>query len=110
MTDQFITDDFLRVLIALKNNIMVDCNVCELAKVESISSDTYNCKIFSTNGTIQAKALKDLEISVDDIVLVIFTNTDYRTNLTRAKNNQATEVINSEKMHNKSYGIIIGIL
>ena len=33
--------DFLEILFALKNNIMKDLNVCEVAQIESISNDIY---------------------------------------------------------------------
>ena len=54
--------DFLEILFALKNNIMKDLNVCEVAQIESISSGIYKCKILSTDEVITAIPLQNLTI------------------------------------------------
>ena len=102
--------DFLEILFALKNNIMKDLNVCEVAQIESISSGIYKCKILSTDEIITAIPLQNLQIVKNDVVVILFSNTDFRTNLKRIQNNNIGITDDTLNLHNKSFGIIIGIL
>ena len=102
--------DFLEILFALKNNIMKDLNVCEVAQIESISNDIYKCKILSTDEIITAVPLQNLQIAQNDVVVILFSNTDFRTNLKRIQNNNIGITDDTLNLHNKSFGIIIGIL
>ena len=107
-----VSSDFLRVLLALKSNVMKDLNVAELAIVNQIKNDTYYCSLInSSNITLNCIKLKNLQVQENDIVLVIFTNTDFRQNLKRIKSNQKTiDNVTNENLHNKSYAIIVGII
>ena len=110
MAENFITNDFLRVLQALKNNILTDCNVAEIAIVESENSDnTYTCKILSTQSNVVTIKLNHVSVKSGDIVLILFNNTNFKGNLAKAINDQPTAVVN-DKLHLKSYGIIIGTI
>ena len=102
--------DFLEILFALKNNIMKDLNVCEVAQIESISNEIYKCKILSTDEVITAVPLQNLQIVQNDVVVILFSNTDFRTNLKRIQNDNAAITDDTLNLHNKSFGIIIGIL
>ena len=102
--------DFLEILFALKNNIMKDLNVCEVAQIESISNGIYKCKILSTDEIITAVPLQNLQIAQNDVVVILFSNTDFRTNLKRIQNDNAGITDDTLNLHNKSFGIIIGIL
>ena len=102
--------DFLEILFALKNNIMKDLNVCEVAQIESISSGIYKCKILSTDEVITAIPLQNLQIAQNDVVVILFSNTDFRTNLKRIQNDNAAITDDTLNLHNKSFGIIMGIL
>ena len=102
--------DFLEILFALKNNIMKDLNVCEVAQIESISSGIYKCKILSTDEVITAIPLQNLQIAQNDVVVILFSNTDFRTNLKRIQNDNAGITDDTLNLHNKSFGIIMGIL
>ena len=102
--------DFLEILFALKNNIMKDLNVCEVAQIESISSGIYKCKILSTDEVITAVPLQNLQIVQNDVVVILFSNTDFRTNLKRIQNDNTAITDDTLNLHNKSFGIIIGIL
>lgn len=102
--------DFLEILFALKNNIMKDLNVCEVAQIESISSEICKCKILSTDEIITAVPLQNLQIAQNDVVVILFSNTDFRTNLKRIQNDNAGITDDTLNLHNKSFGIIIGIL
>lgn len=102
--------DFLEILFALKNNIMKDLNVCEVAQIESISNDIYKCKILSTDEVITAIPLQNLTISQNDVVVILFSNADFRTNLKRIQNDNTAITDDTLNLHNKSFGIIMGIL
>lgn len=102
--------DFLEILFALKNNIMKDLNVCEVAQIESISNEIYKCKILSTDEVITAIPLQNLQIAQNDVVVILFSNTDFRTNLKRIQNDNTAITDDTLNLHNKSFGIIIGIL
>lgn len=102
--------DFLEILFALKNNIMKDLNVCEVAQIESISNEIYKCKILSTDEIITAVPLQNLQIVQNDVVVILFSNTDFRTNLKRIQNDNTAITDDTLNLHNKSFGIIIGIL
>lgn len=102
--------DFLEILFALKNNIMKDLNVCEVAQIESISDEIYKCKILSTDEIITAIPLQNLQIVQNDVVVILFSNTDFRTNLKRIQNDNAAITDDTLNLHNKSFGIIMGIL
>ena len=102
--------DFLEILFALKNNIMKDLNVCEVAQIESISNGIYKCKILSTDEVITAVPLQNLQIAQNDVVVILFSNTDFRTNLKRIQNDNVAITDDTLNLHNKSFGIIIGIL
>lgn len=104
-------NDFFRLLLALKNNIMRATNVAELAIVEKVSDKEIICSMLNdSNKKITCVKFKDLMIAKNDIVLVIFTNTDFRTNLKRVKNNQSAQTIEEKDLHSKSYGVIAGII
>lgn len=102
--------DFLEILFALKNNIMKDLNVCEVAQIESISNEIYKCKILSTDEVITAIPLQNLQIVQNDVVVILFSNTDFRTNLKRIQHDNDGITDDTLNLHNKSFGIIIGIL
>lgn len=103
-------DTLLDVLLALKRNIMKDNNVAEICKILSIKDD--NIKVSSINKQEQliCTKLQGLDVKVDDIVLVIFTNTDFRINLTRIKANQQTLPLNSDVLHSSNFGVVVGLV
>ena len=103
-------DDFLQVLLALKKNIMNNTGVAEVAQIVNVKEDFYSCKILSTGMTVPGYSLKGLNVNVNDIIVLIFTDTDFRSNLKRIKKGQPSQEITQEVLHTKDCGIIIGIL
>lgn len=104
-------DDFLKVLLALKDNVMRYCNVAEVCEVTSIVNDVYGCKIITTGQDIACYATTDKRVKVGDIVLVTFTNTDFRSLLKRIENNQSKQYVEEDKvLHTKDNGVITGII
>ena len=90
-------------------NRMKDLNVAEVGQVTEIKGDNYTITSLN-NPSIKLKCLKlkNLQINLKDIVLVLFTNSDFRLNLNKIKNNQVTQKIEDENLHSKNFGIIIG--
>lgn len=103
---------FARVLFALKNNIMKDLNVADVARITAIKDDNniYCSSLTNPSITLVCTKLKNLELSKEDCVLILYTNEDFRTNLSRFKNNQSISAITTTDKHTKNYGIIIGVL
>ena len=91
----------LSLLLALKKNVMKDLKVAEIGIVTKIDSNGIQCSLLNTQqGYIICQKLKDLIISENDKVLILFTDTDFRQS-------KAQE---SETLHNINYGIVIGII
>lgn len=104
--------NFLNVLLALKQNVMKDLNVADIAIIEQIK-DNYNiyCKQLNNNlTTIVATKLNNLELSIGDCVVILYINDDFRLNLKRLKSNQSIVNTTETNYHTKNYGVIIGKL
>lgn len=110
------SSDFLRVLLALKANVMKDTHVADICKVTSTKSDidgltSYMCmSIDNSNISFQTYALSNIEINIGDYVLVLFCDNDFRANYRRAKRGQALQNSETTQKHATSYGIIIGTI
>lgn len=105
-----VSSDFLRVLLALKKNTMRDNNVAEVCLVQDISQSEIRCNTLSSDSVIVCEKLQDLEIQKNDVVLVVFTNTDFRQNLKRIKSNQKSVKNQDEILHSLNYGVVIGLI
>lgn len=100
--------DFLKVLLTLKANIMKDLNVCEICKVIDISKDNYIVNpINNTKEKLYCKTVTDSTINKGDLVLVIFTNSDYRLNLKKIKAGEKPQEVDQTDLHSRNYGVII---
>ena len=110
------SSDFLRVLLALKANVMKDTHVADVCKVTSTKSDmdgltSYMCtSIDNSNISFQTYALSNIAINIGDYVLVLFCDDDFRANYRRAKRGQALQNTDTTQKHSMSYGIIIGTI
>ena len=103
------TNDFLEILLALKRNINKNLNVADVAQIININGKI-SCKLLSTNETIECIALQNLSLEKGDVVLILYCDTEFQTNLMRIKNNSITKENTSKIYHSKSYGIIIGLI
>lgn len=110
------SSDFLKVLFALKANIMRDLHVATLGKVIEQTDITFLVKPFpltteEDEKVIKCYCLKDLTISVDDIAVVLYIDRDFIQALKQIKLGQEPSRINkSSELHSEKYGIIIGIV
>lgn len=100
--------DFLKVLLTLKANIMKDLNVCEICKVVDISKDSYVVNpINNTKEKLYCKTITNSTLNKGDLVLVIFTNSDYRLNLKKIKAGEKPQEVAQTDLHSRNYGVII---
>ena len=104
-----ITDDLTRVLFAVRDNAMRNTNVADIAKV-TIVDNYLTCVDINNAETIICTKLQGLDIMVNDTVLIVYTNTDFRENLSRIKQNIQVQTIKDCTLHSKNYGVIIGVI
>lgn len=109
----FVSSDFSRVLNAVKSNIMKDLKVATMAIVKFINNDgTLQIESFpqlsseSTRYITCYNAIED--IAVNDIVLVLFCDRNFNTNLSQLKNLQTTtDLSNEAQLHSEQNGVAI---
>lgn len=107
------TSDLLQAFLAISNKTMEKTHVCDICKVLEIKNNGY-AKLQLINRprvNIDAYVPSTININVDDIVLVIYTDLDSRQNLKKIENNVDVEEIDIESTkHSINYGIIIMII
>lgn len=102
---------FLDVCFALKNNVFRTMNVADVCVVREITGDNVRCEYITNNNiAISCVKLKDLTLAINDVVLVIFTNNDFRTSLNAFKANQPNTNFTSTALHEKEFGVIVGVI
>lgn len=104
---------FLDVLFALKDNIMKDLNVADIVTVVSVDNDNrkFRCKLLANpNLQVECTNLQSLEVKVNDVMLAIFTTSDFRTNLSKVKNDQQLLKVENQTLHSKNYGVLVGLI
>lgn len=109
MAENMASSDFLRVLLALKENIMRDINVADICQIKQIQTgyayNKYFCTSITDGAELEAIAITDVALSVGDLVCVIFTNYEFKPNLTATNK---WDMSNKKLMHTKLSSIIIG--
>lgn len=109
--NQFSHSDLIRVLLQLKTITISSIKVAEVCKVVNINNNEIRCLTINTNETIYCNKLQDLVLQKNDIVLVIFTDTDFRQNLEKIKKEATTQIIDSKtNLHQISFGIVVGLI
>lgn len=105
------SSDFLRVLMALKKNTMFDTHVAEVCRVTQINDDSVLCTSITDGSLVTAITVQGLTVNLLDIVLIIYTDLDFRANLKLLKQNRVVSPLeNPETYHSKSFGIITNII
>ena len=111
MSNKVLSGDFLKVLLALKESIMKDIHCSELAIIKEVYTNNCNCSLLSNPEIkINAYKTKGTICRVGDIVLVAFSDNDFRSNLLKKDNDSQLQVIDSPIKHQLDYGIIISNL
>lgn len=109
--NEVVSSDFLKVLLTLKDNIMKSTNVCMIGKVERIDNEKYVVSnINNSKLKISCSKVKNLTVEKDNIVVVLFTDEDNRTNLSRISKDTKTQDSNTTTLHSLDYGIIVAII
>lgn len=102
---------FLDVCFALKNNVFRTLNVADVCVVREINGDILRCEYITDCKTnIECIKLQGLDIKVSDVVLVIFTNNDFRASLNVFKASQTNTDSKTTLYHEKAYGIVVGLI
>lgn len=108
----------LDVLLALKTNIFKTLKVATLAQVTSVNGDIITASIFplykeEDELNLEVQKLKNIEVSKDDIVLILFLDRNFNQNLKQTQNKQERTKMTDLKdnsLHSYKQGIIIGVL
>ena len=111
MSNKVFSGDFLKVLLALKDSIMKDIHCSELAVIKEVYNNNCNCSLLSNSEIkINAYRTKGTICRVGDIVLVAFSDNDFRSNLLKKDNGSQLQAIDSPVKHQLDYGIIVSNL
>lgn len=104
--------DLIKLIYALKENVLKDCHVAGIYKVEAVHQEkdpvTYSCRSITNNNVVVAYKLRDLPVLKNDLVLILYCDDDFRANYRRLGNNQPITDVNTKEKHSLSYGVIIG--
>lgn len=95
-------DSIVELCLALKEATMRDTKVANIATIVQINDTDYICKILGTEQLISCIAISSLTLAVNDNVVVLFTDTDFRQIL-----NSSNKTITNSALHSINYGIII---
>lgn len=101
------TGDFRRVAQSIESKSQRNMHCVEVAQITSITGSEYQCKTLSQQHYFVAMALEGLTLHVNDTVVVVFCDTDFRINLKKIKSHMVISETENN-LHSMSYGIIIG--
>lgn len=108
------TNDYslLDVFMTAKQNTMRDIHCSEIGKIVEKKSD-YEYIVTLINNDKQRLICFNFcgsQLNLNDIVLIVFTDTDNRTNLDRILKEINTQNLETIDLHSLEYGIIINKL
>ena len=95
-------DSIVDLCLALKAATMRDTKVANIATIVQVNDTNYVCKILGTEQLISCIGISSLDLEVDDKVVILFTDTDFRQVL-----NSSNKTITNSTLHSINYGIII---
>lgn len=102
--------DLVEIFKVSETRVLRNCNVSTLAIVDSVNDREVNCRPFpirqgeSEVSIIAYKLDGNMELSKDDIVLIIFTDRDFRGNINNTSNIYSTD---DNELHKIDFGVII---
>jgi hypothetical protein len=102
--------DLVEIFKISETRVLKNCNVASLAIVDSVDDRNVTCRPFpiregeSVTSIIAYKLNGDMELSKNDIVLVIYTDRDFRGNINNTNNIYST---NDNELHKVDYGVIV---
>lgn len=100
------------LLLTVKSNIFKTMHTSSVCIVkEAFDDGSFRCSfIDESNIYVDAICMMGVEAKVDDAVLVIFTDRDYRASLNAYKNNQQNTNSTTKSYHDLLFGIVVGIV
>lgn len=107
------SQDWIKTLNIVKQNILHSVNVARLCKIKTISENEIICQdLNNSKSTIicTASLISQSMLQTGQIVCVLFTDVDYRSNLNRIKQGLFPQDTSNKNLHSVNYGIIVGIL
>ena len=105
--------DIIELCQSIINNVMRNLHVASLAIVEQVNSDgSYIIRPFpikegETFKKITSIKVDGLSIDVNDVVVVLYMDRDFRQNLAQNQNHQTFTPTSNGELHQEKYGIII---
>lgn len=102
---------FLDVCLSLKQNIFRTLNVAEVCIVREIKDNKYKCEYINNNNSyFECICLQNVTVQINDVVLIVFTNTNFGKSLNAIQNNAEKTNVSLNVYHELTNGIIVGII
>lgn len=99
---------FMELVQAIVKYTLKSINVMKVAKVVKINNGKYDCELIDDKRQVQCEKFSEsLEVVENDIVLIAFVDTDFRTNLYQLEHNGQTIQIDEKSYHSINYGLIV---
>lgn len=113
---QFTDTSELDVLLTLKKNIFKNLKVGSFGQIKSIDNDEQTAMVSlfpayknETEITISATISKNINVQANDIVVILFLDTNFKTTLKQALKQQKRTTLDTTNLilHDINYGVII---
>ena len=111
------SDDLMDFAKAIIDNVMRNLHVAALGIVTKVTTNDIYVKVVPTNENETEKEISVIngtseELQKDDVVLVLFLDSDFRTNLEQIKANNTKNLQKNKNLekHTEKFGIIINKL
>lgn len=106
--NEVVSSDFLRVLLALKDNIMKDLHCNDIGIVTSVKENICLCKLLSKpDVTVACTKVNNIITDVDDIVFIAYLDSNAKNNAQRLNNNQDLRDKTTGKLHAYENAVIV---
>ena len=106
--NEVVSSDFLRVLLALKDNIMKDLHCNDIGIVTSVKENICLCKLLSKpDVTVACTKVNNIVTDVDDIVFIAYLDSNAKNNAQRLNNNQDLRDKTTGKLHAYENAVIV---
>lgn len=112
--ENFMSGSLSKVLDALKSNIMRNTHVATFAQVKEILNNNRVMVEFlprtkETKTYVNVYNASPFEVKVDDVVIVIFTDKNFKINLRQYESGYELTEIEANVLHSIEFGVIISV-
>lgn len=104
---------FMSLVQAIISNVHRNIHTADIVLVKEVDDTErrYKCTRFANlDMIIYCTNLQGLQVKKNDIMLCIFTDTDYRKDIKEIANRREPYQRESETLHSLSYGILVGLV